>query len=114
MRREEQSAVWRVFARCSARMLSIMVSDILPLGSVMPFELAPMPTGTVTFLLTDVEGSTCAWETDPDPGAVVLRHYELLDAAAASHGGFRPVDQGEGDSFVAAFAAVLLTPSPQR
>ena len=77
-----------------------------------------MPTGTVTFLLTDVEGSTRAWETDPDPGAAVLRHYELLDAAAASHGGFRPVDQGEGDSFVAAFArpsdAIAAALSAQR
>ena len=94
-----------------------MVSDILPLGSVMPFELAPMPTGTVTFLLTD-RGFERAWETDPDPGAAVLRHYELLDAAAASHGGFRPVDQGEGDSFVAGFTrpsdAIAAALSAQR
>ena len=64
-----------------------------------------MPTGTVTFLLTDVEGSTRAWTADPD-GAVsaVVRHYEILDSVVARHGGFRPIDQGEGDSIVAAFA----------
>ncbi len=65
----------------------------------------PMPTGTVTFLLTDVEGSTRAWSNDSDGTATaILRHYEILDAAIAAHGGYRPVDQGEGDSIVAAFA----------
>ena len=34
----------------------------------------------------------------------VPRHYELLDEAIASHGGVRPVEQGEGDSVVAAFS----------
>jgi predicted ATPase len=34
----------------------------------------------------------------------VARHYELLDQAVAAHGGVRPVEQGEGDSVVAAFS----------
>jgi predicted ATPase len=34
----------------------------------------------------------------------VARHYELLDAAVAAHRGVRPVEQGEGDSVVAAFS----------
>ncbi|MDQ4041480.1 MAG: hypothetical protein M3141_06990, partial [Actinomycetota bacterium] len=63
-----------------------------------------LPAGTVTFLLTDVEGSTRLWEAAPDDMSVaVARHYELLDAAIALHGGVRPVEQGEGDSVVAAF-----------
>src|SRR4051794_6666721 len=33
----------------------------------------------------------------------VTRHYELLDAAIEDNGGLRPVEQGEGDSVVAAF-----------
>jgi PPOX class probable F420-dependent enzyme len=66
---------------------------------------APPPTGTVTFLLTDVEGSTPRWEAAPDAMTVaVARHYELLDAAVAAHGGVRPIEQGEGDSMVAVFA----------
>src|SRR3954452_6101405 len=64
-----------------------------------------LPAGTVTFLLTDVEGSSRLWEERPaDMGAAIARHYQLLDDAIAAHGGVRPVEQGEGDSIVAAFA----------
>ncbi|HEY4409603.1 MAG TPA: adenylate/guanylate cyclase domain-containing protein, partial [Acidimicrobiia bacterium] len=63
------------------------------------------PSGTVTFLLTDVQASTQAWEADPAAAAVaVTRQEEILGAAVAASGGFRPVEQGEGDSVVAAFA----------
>ena len=64
-----------------------------------------LPTGTVTFLLTDVEGSTQRWEAAPVAmTAAIARHYELLDRAIEVHGGVRPVEQGEGDSVVAAFS----------
>jgi len=64
-----------------------------------------LPTGTVTFLLTDVEGSTKLWEAGADETAAsIARHYALLDAAVALNGGARPVEQGEGDSVVAAFS----------
>src|SRR5712671_2497118 len=63
-----------------------------------------VPTGTVTFLLSDVEGSTPMWEADRDAAAsAIARHYELLDAAIVLHGGVRPLEQGEGDSVVAVF-----------
>ena len=64
-----------------------------------------LPTGTVTLLLADVEGSTQLWETRPDE---MTAAFARLDAARsdliAAHGGMRPVEQGEGDSFVVAFA----------
>jgi predicted ATPase/class 3 adenylate cyclase len=64
-----------------------------------------LPAGTVTFLLTDIEGSSRLWEaSSSDMARAVARHYELLDQAVAAHGGVRPVDQGEGDSVVAAFS----------
>ena len=64
----------------------------------------PLPFGTVTFLLTDVEASTTGWEADRSAmAAAIVRHYEILDAAVRAHGGVRPVEQGEGDSVVAAF-----------
>jgi len=48
----------------------------------------PLPSGVVTFLLSDVEGSTRLWEGDQDTmGAAIARHYELLDAAITLHGG---------------------------
>ena len=69
-----------------------------------PGSLA-LPAGTVTFLLTDIEGSTLHWQAAPGPmAAAVARHYELLDEAIAAHGGVRPEEQGEGDSVVAAFS----------
>jgi predicted ATPase/class 3 adenylate cyclase len=64
-----------------------------------------LPTGTVTLLLADVEGSTRLWETQP---GAMTDAVALLDRTAseliADYGGVRPVEQGEGDSFVAAFA----------
>lgn len=66
---------------------------------------AHLPVGTVTFMLTDVEGSTFLWESAPKAmGAAIRRHYQLLDTAIALRGGVRPQEQGEGDSVVAVFA----------
>jgi predicted ATPase/class 3 adenylate cyclase len=64
-----------------------------------------LPTGTATLLLADVEGSTRLWETQP---AEMTASFARLDHAlcdlVSAHAGVRPVEQGEGDSFVAAFA----------
>ena len=64
-----------------------------------------LPIGTVTFLLSDVEGSTQRWEAAPEAMAVAIpRHFELMDEAIVGHGGVRPVEQGEGDSVLGAFS----------
>lgn len=64
-----------------------------------------LPVGTVTFLLTDVAGSTRLWQDDPEQAAsAIAAHYEVIDDAVARHGGVRPQEQGEGDSTVTAFA----------
>src|SRR3984957_18632792 len=64
-----------------------------------------LPTGTVTLLLADVEGSTRLWETQPDEmTAAMARMNQVVSQPIATHDGVRPVEQGEGDSFVAAFA----------
>ncbi len=63
----------------------------------------PPPSGTVTFLFTDIEGSTRLW--DEHPGAMeqaLLRHDGILRAAIESEGGF--VFKTIGDAFCAAFA----------
>ena len=69
--------------------------------------VSSLPTGTVTLLLADVEGSTRLWETQPDEmrAAVALLDRTLADVVSA-YDGVRPVEQGEGDSFVIAFRRV--------
>jgi predicted ATPase/class 3 adenylate cyclase/DNA-binding CsgD family transcriptional regulator len=63
-----------------------------------------LPTGTVTLLLADVEGSTRLWESDPEPMAEAMARLDrILGETVAGHGGVRPVEQGEGDSFVVSF-----------
>lgn len=64
-----------------------------------------LPTGTVTLLLADVEGSTRLWQTQPDEMTVAVARLDAcLARIVAAHHGVRPVEQGEGDSFVVAFA----------
>ncbi len=64
-----------------------------------------LPTGTVTLLLADVEGSTRLWETQAEVmTAAIARFNQVVCDVVAAHDGVRPVEQGEGDSFVAAFA----------
>src|ERR1700757_3725936 len=64
-----------------------------------------LPTGTVTLLLADVEGSTRLWQTQPEEmTAAVARLDRTLCDIIAAHDGVRPVEQGEGDSFVVAFS----------
>ncbi|MEQ1702845.1 MAG: adenylate/guanylate cyclase domain-containing protein, partial [Ilumatobacteraceae bacterium] len=66
--------------------------------------VSSLPTEGVTFLLTDIEGSTRAWQAAPEAmTAPVARHYEILDAAIEAYRGQRPEEQGEGDSIVAVF-----------
>ena len=63
-----------------------------------------LPSGTVTLLLADVESSTRLWETQPDEmTAAVARLDAAVADATDAHNGARPVEQGEGDSFVIAF-----------
>jgi predicted ATPase/class 3 adenylate cyclase/DNA-binding CsgD family transcriptional regulator len=77
-----------------------------PIGA--PVDLGSrfdLPAGTVTFLLSDVEGSTRLWSEWPEAmGPAVADTYEVLDRAIARHDGVRPVEQGEGDSVVGAFS----------
>jgi predicted ATPase/class 3 adenylate cyclase len=64
-----------------------------------------LPTGRVTFLLTDVEGSTPAWERDPEGMVVAMAaHDRIVAEVVTRRGGALPVEQGEGDNAVAAFA----------
>jgi predicted ATPase/class 3 adenylate cyclase len=64
-----------------------------------------LPTGTVSLLLADVEGSTRHWENDPEAtGAAIADLNQVVDDLVGRFDGVRPIEQGEGDSFVSAFA----------
>jgi predicted ATPase/class 3 adenylate cyclase/DNA-binding CsgD family transcriptional regulator len=67
--------------------------------------VSELPTGTVTLLLADVEGSTRLWESQPEAmTAAIARLDATLADLITVHRGVRPIEQGEGDSFVLAFA----------
>jgi predicted ATPase/class 3 adenylate cyclase len=62
-----------------------------------------VPSGTITFLFTDIEGSTRLWESQPDAMKPALaRHDALLREAIEGRGGY--VFKTVGDAFCAAFA----------
>ena len=62
-----------------------------------------LPSGTVTFLFTDIEGSTRLWEEQPDTMRLALaRHDALLRQAIENNDGV--VFKTVGDAFCAAFA----------
>jgi class 3 adenylate cyclase len=62
------------------------------------------PSGTVTLLFTDVEGSTQLWDAERDAMAAALRrHDEILREAIERAGGY--VFKTVGDAFCAAFSA---------
>jgi predicted ATPase/class 3 adenylate cyclase/tetratricopeptide (TPR) repeat protein len=65
--------------------------------------MAELPTGTVTFLFTDIEGSTRLWGEHPEAMKEALAlHDELLLTAIEDSGGY--VFSASGDAFSAAFA----------
>jgi predicted ATPase/class 3 adenylate cyclase len=66
--------------------------------------MADLPTGTVTFLFTDVEGSTKLWGRYPEAmQATMARHDEVLREVMDSSGGF--VFKTVGDAFCVAFSS---------
>jgi predicted ATPase/class 3 adenylate cyclase len=75
------------------------------------------PSGTVTFLFTDLEGSTRLWEEQPEAMRDALqRHDELLTGAVDAHGGYLVKTTGDGihAAFATADAAVAAAVAGQR
>jgi predicted ATPase/class 3 adenylate cyclase/DNA-binding CsgD family transcriptional regulator len=77
----------------------------------------PLPAGTVTFLFTDIEGSTRLWETHAAAmPAALVRHDAIMRQACASHEGliFKALGDGICAVFVSAPAAVDAALAIQR
>jgi class 3 adenylate cyclase len=76
-----------------------------------------LPSGTVTFLFTDIEGSTRRWEDDPDAmRAALTAHDAVLRVAIEAHGGrvFKHTGDGMCAVFADAQAAVDAAVDAQR
>src|SRR5215470_1895056 len=103
---------YRTFA--TARELERLLADDLAVLLSESFEgaaavaVADLPAGIVTFLLTDIEGSTRLWESVPDAMEVALeRHDRLVTEVIEEHGGMVVTSRGEGDSFFAVFPGAV-------
>jgi predicted ATPase/fructose-specific component phosphotransferase system IIB-like protein len=75
------------------------------------------PSGTVTFLFTDIEGSTRRWEANPDATRSALAlHDQVLRAAIEAHAGwlFKHTGDGVCASFSSAPAAIEAAVAAQR
>src|SRR6266498_2887009 len=65
-------------------------------------QMSNLPSGTVTFLFTDIEGSTKLAQQYPNAmPALLARHHEILNRSIQAHNGY--VFQVVGDSFAVAF-----------
>ena len=103
--REDADVPAPVMAQCEGVDETWARTEMPPLTWSDPGVREALPTGTVTLLLADVEGSTRLWESDPEPMAEAMARLDrILGEAIACHGGVRPVEQGEGDSFVVSFS----------
>ena len=115
---------YRIFA--TARELERLLADDLAVllsesfagaaaGTIAPSPAGPgepaqaeLPAGTVTFLLTDIEGSTRLWESVPEAMEVALeRHNRLVTEVVEGHGGVAITSRGEGDSFFTVFPSAV-------
>ena len=76
---------------------------------------AALPSGVVTFLLTDIVESSALWETRPDAMASALeRHDALVAEVVAAHGGTLLKSKLEGDATVSVFARATSGARPPR
>jgi DNA-binding SARP family transcriptional activator len=67
-------------------------------------DAGDLPTGVVTFVLTDIEGSSGLWEADADAMAAALElHDELIAQTVNEHGGRLLKAKGEGDATLTVF-----------
>ncbi len=81
------------------------------------YAMSSLPTGTVTFLFTDIEGGAELWKQAPGAmQSAVTRSMALLQQAVEAHGGhlFKTVRDGGYAVFVAAPAALQAAAAAQR
>lgn len=80
-------------------------SSLEPNETVFKSQSRMLPIGTLTFLMTDIEGSTKVWDASPALARAALERHDqiILDQVERNHG--QPVESGrEGDSVLAVFS----------
>jgi predicted ATPase/class 3 adenylate cyclase len=101
-------ATARELERLLAEDLAVLLSESFAGATLGESGEDDIPPGTVTFLLTDIEGSTRLWETVPEAMEVALeRHNRLVTGVIEAHGGMVVTSRGEGDSFFAVFPSAV-------
>ncbi len=89
-------------AELATDQLAVVAPPPIAPASAVPSPTAPLPSGTVTFLFTDIEGSTRLWEQHADAmPAALVRHEAILRQAIEARGGV--VFKTVGDAICAAF-----------
>ena len=81
--------------------------------------MSELPSGTVTFLFTDIQDSTRLWDQDPKTmSQALVRHDEIIERLTQQYNGFIVRPRGEGDSrfavFVRAMDGVVAAAAIQR
>src|SRR2546426_2809464 len=86
--------------------IRISIAGMTPVCSWRGVLMAELQTGTVTFLFTDIEGSTKRWEQYPQQMQSALeRHDYILRTSIEANNGY--VFKTVGDAFCAAFPTAL-------
>jgi class 3 adenylate cyclase/tetratricopeptide (TPR) repeat protein len=71
-------------------------------------SMPDLPSGTITFLFTDLQDSTRQWEKHPqEMDAALQRHDQIIESLTEQHGGFVVRPRGEGDSRFLVFERAL-------
>ena len=112
----ERGEALRVWERCRAALVEELGVDPSPETEAVYLEVlgaapAPepvttaLPSGVVTFLLTDIVDSSSLWDKAPDAMAVALeRHDAIVADIVGGHGGTLLKSKLEGDATVSVFA----------
>ena len=78
------------------------------MAAVSDAERPELPSGLLTFLMTDVVGSTVLWERAPGlMDAALTRHDHLIESVVEAHGGLLLKHRGEGDSTFCVFESAV-------
>jgi predicted ATPase/DNA-binding SARP family transcriptional activator len=105
--RELERAIFAQEPELAAPAAPLVVAEgMSDVGGGAALALGPegLPTGVVTFLLTDIEGSSRLWELDADAMAAGLElHDRLIGDRVGAHAGWLLKAKGEGDATLSVF-----------